>query len=243
MNGPIAAPTSVLIVAHTHMVITSQNLFNVAGDSMRRLLPALSFVLLPLAFAHAGEAEQAPMVEDSSPSLYAPGTAHLDIALDDATYEMDLQTPAINLIGFEHPPVSAADQATLATARQLLAKPLTLFAIPPAAQCILAKTEMHSSLFGDKPEPGENANGADDPSGNTAPGGIAAHDEHSDIHVYYQFQCDNPEALKGLDLSQWFRTFPATHKVEVQLVTTVGEQSLGATPDDSQVQFDTSPQD
>lgn len=193
---------------------------------MRRLLLALPFALLPLAIAHAADTHVA---EHASLGAHEHGTARLNAVLDDQTLELELDSPAMNLVGFEHLATSDADKATISKVRQQLEQPLTLFALPASAQCIVAKQSLTSPLFGDKPEGDEHDEDGDE---HDADGGEHHHD-HSEIHAHYQFQCDNTAALEKLDLSQLFKTFPATHKVQVQLIVPSGQQGVDATPDNS----------
>jgi len=215
---------------------------------MRRLLLALPFALLPLAIAHAADAGHE--AEHASLGAHEHGTARLNAALDEQTLELELDSPAMNLVGFEHPATSDADKAAVAQARAQLEQPLTLFSLPVAARCIVAKQELHSPLFGDKPEPGEvldhDDDDGDDDHDHDAKAGEAHdhaakpgehHHEHSEIHAHYQFQCDNAAAIKQLELARLFKIFPATHKVQVQLIAPSGQQGLEATPANSALNF------
>ncbi|HEY0285825.1 MAG TPA: DUF2796 domain-containing protein [Pseudomonas sp.] len=177
---------------------------------MRRLLLALPFALLPLAIAHATE-EHDHDHEHGSLGAHEHGVARLDVAQEGTTLEFDLNTPAMNIVGFEHAATSDADKSTLADAREKLLKPHGLFAVPEAAQCSVVSQKLTSPLFGDKDEDGKHKD---------------EKDEHSEIHGHYQFTCNVPAVLTQLDLSQLFKTFPATQTVQVQLITT--KRQLGA---------------
>ena len=48
--------------------------------------------------------------------------------------------------------------------------------------------------------------------------------EHSEIHAHYRFDCASPEQLKSLDLAELFKRFPATEKIQVQLIGPNGQQ-------------------
>ena len=184
---------------------------------MRRVLLALPFALLPLAFAQAHDDH-----EHGSLGAHEHGTAHLNVALSEHTLELGLDSPAMNLIGFEHAASSDADKAKVAAARELLENPLVLFMIPAAAKCTMTKQGLQSPLFGNASSHEEHdANGH----------------QHADVDAKYQFECDNPAALKALDLSNLFKTFPATQKVEVQMIGPSGQNGVEATPSNNQVKF------
>ncbi|MCI0993410.1 DUF2796 domain-containing protein [Pseudomonas corrugata] len=188
---------------------------------MRRLLLALPFALLPLAVAHAA-VEHDHDHEHGSLGAHEHGVGRLNAALDGQTLELELESPAMNLVGFEHEATSDADKAKVEAARARLEKPLALFNLPAAAQCTLAQQELESPLFGDEPDHEQHDEDEDTD-------GDEHHHEHSEIHAHYQFTCATPGALKNLDLATLFKTFPATQKIQVQLISPSGQQGVEVT--------------
>ncbi|BAV77622.1 hypothetical protein PCAU_5413 [Pseudomonas chlororaphis subsp. aurantiaca] len=198
---------------------------------MRRLLLALPLALLPLAIAHAAEKHDHDH-EHGSLGAHEHGVARLNAALDGQTLELELESPAMNLVGFEHAASTDADKAKVAAVRAQLEKPLALFSLPPAAGCVVAQQELESPLFGDKPEDhDEDHDDAKDANGHEH------HHEHSEIHAHYQFTCATPGALKSLDLAGVFKTFPATQKIQVQLISPSGQQGVEATSKAASLKF------
>ncbi|MCU1759271.1 DUF2796 domain-containing protein [Pseudomonas sp. 14P_8.1_Bac3] len=194
---------------------------------MRRLLLALPFALLPLAAAHAAEEHDH---EHGSLGAHEHGVGRLNAALDGQTLELELESPAMNLVGFEHAATTDADKAKIAAVRAQLEKPLTLFNLPKAAGCVVARQELESPLFGDKPD-------ADDDHDEDANAGQEHHHDHSEIHAHYQFSCSAPGALKTLDLANIFNTFPATQKIQVQLISPSGQQGVEVTAKAAALKF------
>ncbi|GIZ11684.1 DUF2796 domain-containing protein [Pseudomonas sp. NCCP-436] len=185
---------------------------------MRHLLLALPFVWLPLiAQAHDHAHEHA---EHGSLGAHEHGVANLNIALDGKQLEVQLESPAMNLIGFEHAARSEADKAQLENARRELEKPLTLFALS-SNNCRNTRIELHSPLFYEGVHEHHHSHGHDD--------------EHSEIHAHYQFECTNE--LKQLSLAELFKRFPATEKVQVQLIGPAGQQGLILTPSQPRLSF------
>ena len=192
---------------------------------MRHVLLALPFALLPLHAAQAANHEHSHAhahEEHASLGAHEHGVASLNVALDGQTLEIQLQSPAMNLVGFEHEAKSDADKAKVAAARQHLEQPQALFALPIEAKCALQDSELDSPLFGGH-----------------------AHDEHehadehghSDIDASYRFACANAEALQTLELGSFFGTFPGTEKLEVQLIGPSGQQGAELTPSNSRLSF------
>jgi len=199
---------------------------------MRRLLLALPFALLPLAVAHAADEhdhEHEHEHEHGSLGAHEHGVGRLNAALDGQTLELELESPAMNLVGFEHAATTDADKAKVAAVRAQLEKPLVLFNLPKAAGCVVATQELESPLFGDKPD-------ADDDHDEDAKDGEHHHD-HSEIHAHYQFSCSAPGALKNLDLANIFNTFPATQKIQVQLISPSGQQGVEVTAKAAALKF------
>lgn len=180
---------------------------------MRHLLLALPFALLPMTFAHAAEHshdhDHQHGEEHGSLGAHEHGVGRLDVALDGRTLELQFDSPAMNIVGFEHEATSDDDKAKVANARELLLKPNALFNIPDAANCSATSVKLSSPLFGDK----QDEQGKND----------AGDHEHSEIHGRYAFTCDAPATLKKLDLSNIFNTFPHTRKLQVQLISPSGQ--------------------
>ncbi|MCF5723105.1 DUF2796 domain-containing protein [Pseudomonas syringae] len=199
---------------------------------MRRLLLALPFALLPLAVAHAHEDHDH---EHGSLGAHEHGVGRLNAVLDGQALELELDSPAMNLVGFEHLATTAADKAKVAAVRKQLENPVALFNLPKGAGCVVSSQELNSPLFGDKPE-ADHDDDDDHDHDHDAKGGEHHHD-HSEIHAHYQFTCATPTALSNLDLTQVFKTFPATQKIQVQLIGPSGQQGVEATATAATLKF------
>ena len=196
---------------------------------MRRLLLALPFAMLPLAVAHAADEHDH---EHGSLGAHEHGVGRLNAALDGKTLELELESPAMNLVGFEHVATSDADKAKVAAVRAQLEKPLALFNLPTAAGCVVENQELESPLFGDKPDADDDHDeGAKDEDGHEH------HHDHSEIHAHYQFTCATPAALKSLDLANIFTRFSATQKIQVQLIGPSGQQGVEVTDKAAALKF------
>ena len=140
----------------------------------------------------------------------------------------------MNLVGFEHAATTDADKAKVAAARARLENPLVLFNLPAAAGCKVATQELESPLFGDKPDADDHD---DDDHAEADKDGHEHHHDHSEIHAHYQFSCSAPGALKTLDLATIFNTFPATQKIQVQLIGPSGQQGVEVTAKAASLNF------
>lgn len=169
---------------------------------MRHLLLALPFALT-MPFAAGEPHHHDHPAEQASLGSHEHGAAELDAALDGTLLEIELRSPAINLLGFEHRPDSPADKRTLSETRARLQQPDALFGLPASARCTLDAARLASPLFGDAAH---------------------HHPAHSDIHVHYRYNCEAPDALPGLDLQGLFEAFPGTEKIQAQVIGPNGQQ-------------------
>ena len=194
---------------------------------MRRLLLALPFALLPLAVVQANEHNHAHAddhAEHGSLDAHEHGAARLNVVLDGQALELELESPAMNLVGFEHAANSAVDKAKVAAVRSQLQDPQALFGLSAGA-CTLSEAELESALFADDQHEHEEHH-ADE-----------ADSEHSEIHAQYQLDCKKPSELKQLNLSELFKRFPATEKIQVQLIGPSGQQGVELTPANASLNF------
>lgn len=182
---------------------------------MRSLLLALPFALMPLSVALAHDHD--------SLDKHEHGVATLNVAVEGNKLEIELESPAMNIVGFEHAAHSATDKATAVNARAALEKPLTLFALPAAAECVITETEVESPLFGN--------DDADEMHTD------AKADVHSDIDADYEMACSKPEALDSLSLAPFFKQFPGTTRIEVQLIGPNGQKGAELTPASPAISF------
>ena len=188
---------------------------------MRRLLLALPFALLPLAAGaaehdHAHAEHQHAQDEHGSLNAHEHGVAQLNIVLDGQALELQLESPAMNLVGFEHAANSAADKAKVAAVHDQLQQPLSLFSLS-AGECSVSEQTLESPLFAESEQGHDHDHEKNHDS------------EHSDIQAHYTFNCQKPDDLQQLDLRELFKRFPATAKIQVQLIGPNGQQGLELT--------------
>ena len=188
---------------------------------MHYLLLSLALLLPILAQAHGHDHRSH---EHDNLEAHVHGAAQLDVVLDGKLLELQLHSPAMNLVGFEHAPGNAREQARLNAVRDFLTQPGKVFSLPAEAGCALEREAVTSELFGV-------AAGDDDHLAlhDEAPEATSA-DDHHDIHAYYQFACSKPQAMHTIDMRNLFRQYPGLQSLEVQLIGPHGQkgQTLNA---------------
>jgi hypothetical protein len=143
------------------------------------------------------------------------GIGELDIAIEGDIVELELTSPGINLLGFEHPPRDAEEQETLDKAVRSLKDGTTLIAFGEAG-CELVKSSIQSPLLkkgGPAGRPSDEDSDEND------------HDEHADFSVSWSVKCAKPASLNGLNASAFFARFPGTEKLRLKAVTSKGQTS------------------
>lgn len=160
----------------------------------------------------------AAATEHREHGAHVHGVGQLNIALDGTQLEIELDSPAANLVGFEHAPRNAAEQVQLDQALAKLRDGQDLFILPVAAACRLQEIKVAE-------EGAEHQENGDEAS-----------NHHADISGLYRFHCDTPSALTGIDV-RLFQRFPAIEKLEVQLIGPHGQRGTELTPQASHLSF------
>lgn len=154
------------------------------------------------------------------------GHAKLMIAVEHEEVAIELHSPAINIVGFEHVASSHQDKEKLELAENQLQQANTLFSFNQEADCVLEHVKVSSALLEHHDEK-ENSHDKEHhhKSNDTHQ---KEHDEneesHSEFEVSYHYECSSTEALKTLTVSL-FEYFPSFEEIEVQLISS-SEQKL-----------------
>ncbi|WP_026179882.1 DUF2796 domain-containing protein [Hahella ganghwensis] len=159
------------------------------------------------------------------------GAAKLNLAVDGNALYLELDSPAVNLLGFEHMPASEEEESRVHQVEELLESPLKLFSLPAGAGCGLQEQSLESRLFEhethgehDKQDDEEHADHHD-------------HEEsHADIHASYVFECKSAQNLRYVELSL-FDVFPLTEEISAQVISSTGQFNLELTPESKRIKL------
>ena len=108
------------------------------------------------------------------------GHANLNLAWSGHEVEIELRSPAMNIVGFEHKVKSEADHQAVENAVATLKQPLALISPTASADCELEKVEVDSELLGEH----EDEHGHDDHDEHADAHGHDDHDDHNDAHAH-----------------------------------------------------------
>lgn len=146
------------------------------------------------------------------------GAGTLNIALEGNTLMIELESPAMNIVGFEHPPRDEKQHQAIDQAATTLRQGDKLFTTPSAAGCVLKQAQVESSLLEEghsKAEHGKHEEEHED-------------EAHADFHVAYRFDCGQPSRLDRITV-KFFDAFPSTDELEVQLLSDKGQKAVELT--------------
>ncbi len=182
---------------------------------------------------------QQHQAEQASLAAHVHGLATLNVAFDGQQLELQLESPAMNIVGFEYQPSSAADHHAVAKAERKLKDAQALFTLTSAAHCSLTSMTLEHDLTAEHEHKDANEHPDDSAHPHLVQHAIEhqaqatnrhaehthATDEHehehahSDIQAHYIFNCSAADQLKSIDVAGFFKAFPATETIQVQLVT------------------------
>lgn len=169
------------------------------------------------------------------------GVGKLNVALDGNNLLIELNSPAANLVGFEHAPKTEEQTHALHDAAKLLEQGEKLFHLTQKAECTLHEAHVENDLAGtnhdehqaDTPHEHDDRHhdGHDDKHGehDKEHGGV-----HSDFEATYHFVCAQPERLQAIKV-QLFTHFKGFEELEVQLLTPKMQTGVELTPKKPQI--------
>jgi hypothetical protein len=207
---------------------------------MRRQLLTLS-IALPLslnALAHDHD-------EHTSLDAHEHGVASLNLAIEGAQVQLQLDSPAMNLLGFEHAASSPEDIAKVKAVQAQLQQADQLFRFPAAAGCTLASADLDSPLFAahehaDAEHEHEHEHEHEEHDHDEAHDEDHDHEHahnHADIEASYTFNCAKPDELTQMELPL-FAVYPGLERLNLQAITPKGQMGAELTRKRATVQLD-----
>jgi len=152
------------------------------------------------------------------------GVANLTVAFDSGRMEVQLESPALALLGFEHEPKTQQHTKTIETTKALLGKPEKVLSIK-GIDCSISSS--HLTVIGPVGTPLIEEEGQTNNNDSAllskqtpkpAPEDTLHDDVHSEISVTYQFDCDAEKTPKTITVLL-FEHFPLLNEIDVQWIT------------------------
>ena len=186
----------------------------------RNVSTVFAFTVLSLAISTVSAGEKHDHDHDHDHGkrqhdAHVHGIAALNLALEGKEVHIELDSPAANIVGFEHAPSSKADHAAIDKAVAILKDGNGLFQFNADAGCEMEKVDIASELLEDEHHDHDKKAEHDhkDHDHDHEHEGEA----HSDIEVAYHFECSAPGKLTQLTV-ELFESFSGMEKLKVQYV-------------------------
>lgn len=164
------------------------------------------------------------------------GVSTLKIAVEGTLLEMQLVSPGMDIVGFEHAPSTDTDRQAVAKAGALLAEGATLFVLSADARCRLVKADVDHPFLSTDIEKREHGEKHGHKRGEQHGHRDAADDGHSAFQAHYRFNCEDIGKLRRMDV-KLFEKFPAAREIEVEAITPRGQIARELTPDSPGLDF------
>ena len=163
------------------------------------ILSAVSLTVSPV--AHSSEHNHH---EHREHGAHEHGSATLNIAVEENSLHIELESPAMNIVGFEHAASNEKQNTSVTWATQALKDAPKQFELPAAAQCRLADAHVESPLLKNQLNKKNHS------------------EMHSEFHASYIFKCKNISALNTINV-RLFETFKGMNDIDVQLISSQGQ--------------------
>jgi hypothetical protein len=173
------------------------------------------------------------------------GRAALEVAIDGAAVQINLNSPLDNLLGFERAPQNKKELQAVETMALRLHQAENLFIFTSAAQCRVQSANLSSSLL--SPDlltfPFNSGKGADKNTDKNSSASRAAPststtlaDAHGELEATWHFQCVQPQALQGLDV-RLFQVFPGLQRLDAAVAAPKGQSSAKLSPQSTRLKW------
>ncbi len=176
---------------------------------------------LPLSFLLSGVLVAAPVLgqTEREHGSHVHGRSEIKLAVDATAFELVLTAPGADIVGFEHAPADAAQQARIDAALARLDDAGGWLSFVPASVCRIDETDAHTHGFKAEAEEGhEHGHGEHAGHGHADENGHDhAHDHaHAEFHVTIKGSCS---AAPGAALIDLHRHFDHIERVVVDVIT------------------------
>jgi Protein of unknown function (DUF2796) len=141
------------------------------------------------------------------------GKVTINAALDGNELVIELDSPAVNVVGFEHEPRTDEERAAVQSAATLLRNGRALFSMPREARCQFEKTELKAPEW-------EHSDADESPHDE--------HEHHADYHARFSYRCWSPAHLEWLQPALLDKLRNVT-EARVNVATVSGQHSEAVT--------------
>jgi len=167
------------------------------------------------------------------------GSAALNVAIDNSSVIIELDTPWNNLVGFEHAPSTEEQHALVDNSMATLNQPDQMFTFN-GASCEATETVVESTLamedehHDDHDDDHKDADGHDEHDDHDHDDHDGEGETHSEVLVSYAFNCDNIGQLTSIDVNL-LEIWSGFEDLDVQLIGPGGQTAVELSPEQTQL--------
>ena len=161
------------------------------------------------------------------------GVGTLNIVASQQELMLELQTPADNILGFEHKPRTDQQKQQLSNSLALLKKADILFNIPMQAKCSLQKVNIENPFASHK----EHAEHDEHDKADEHDHSQEASDTHADFTINYTYRCKQHKQLASINIADLFKNFSNFETLNVQWVHNNKQSAKTVTKENSVINF------
>ena len=151
------------------------------------------------------------------------GFAELKLAIEGKQVLIELETPAANVVGFEHAPENAEQKKKVAKAVKSLQDYRNLLVLKDG-DCVQKKAEVESPFEADEHDHHKHDHGHEHDDHKEE----KKEETHSDFDIGYELACKSAKKINGVELTV-FKHFPGFEKIKVEWVSESGQGAKDAT--------------
>ncbi|OBT16352.1 hypothetical protein A9264_11990 [Vibrio sp. UCD-FRSSP16_10] len=157
------------------------------------------------------------------------GYVLFDVAQDNNDLLIDIVSPGMDVIGFEHD-VNTADEAkVMANAMQILQQPNAIVSINQQAQCTVSDSTVQTFKSLPPTDVATEQNSA-------VHNPFVDHNTHNNFDIQYHFTCQSPQQLNQIAV-HWFDHFTNSKVITVNYIGEQGQLALSLDPQHTVIHF------
>ena len=191
---------------------------------LKLMIPAIT-----LLFAGASHAQQ-PAGEFTQQAKHEHGAVTLNLAIEGNSLAVELEAPAINVVGFERAPRTADERAAMSAAAAWLFSGAGMIGVPKAAGCRRDSASLEVPDWAKSTSSRDHAHDHDHDHDH----GHDSGEDHADYRASIRYTCSDPAALAWVEV--WgLRKLRDVSAMTVNIVTTASQKSVSTAKPDERI--------
>ena len=165
------------------------------------------------------------------------GKASLNFVLDDQSLFIEFESPAYNLVGFEHEPKDQIQQKEVQDSLSLLSGPRKVFRFSDQAGCLVESVSVTTTMAGvGKNTVGYEEEHHEEEHHDHSDGDSTNKESHSEFKANYLMICSEPEKLRTIEF-KLFKEFLGLKSVQVQWINGEGQGYIELNAESSKLKW------